>query len=377
MFSVRIAALGLIAFAVAFNAGAQRFLDKDYGVQVITDVVYDSTHGLTLDVYRPTGADVPAIKPGFIMVHGGAWILGDKDDSTFENPLQAGDFSTPMQEFASEFAKRGYVCVNINYRQFDDPNFGSYTSSGLLAAANITPITNTLNGLLGPSSVTEATTRKELELAVEDTLTAINWLIANANTYGIDTSRIAVGGYSAGAFNSLLAGYVGNAPVAAIWSNSGSLGGGGNEALYLDASDSIPAILFHGDADAILPFNTYGDPLRAELIAENIPHEYYAMTGEDHYYLRTLVVTDSPDRDVPDTQENLLADFMYDQMSLDAIPVAMPASSSIGLLFSLTLLSFTGALILLRSLRTRRRMATESVAQSPWMPGRPNTPGQR
>ncbi len=321
--------LVLLSVAVApFAADAQVFLLKPYGVNVTTDVVYDGVNGLTLDVYEPTGGPgVPALKPGFVMAHGGAWIAGNKDDSTFENPAQDGDFNTPMQEYAREFAKRGYVVVNINYRQFDDPGFGSYVPNGLLAAANMTPITNGLNALFSPSSVSEATVRKELELAVEDTVTAINWLITNAGTYGVDTTRIAVGGYSAGAFNSLFAAHVANAPVAAVWSNSGSLGGGGNEALYLDSGDTVPTIAFHGTNDTVLSYAPFGNPLRLELIAEAIPHEFYAMTGEDHYYLRTGIVANAPSRSVPDTQENLLSEFMYDQMDLQNLVVpSLPAS---------------------------------------------------
>ena len=91
---IRRSVLSLIVFgACGYIAHAQLpFLGKPFGVSVTTDVDYgDGTIDfltspiivdLFLDLYEPTGAGVPALKPGLVLVHGGAWLLGAKDSST-------------------------------------------------------------------------------------------------------------------------------------------------------------------------------------------------------------------------------------------------------------------------------------------------------
>jgi len=53
-----------------------------------------------LDIYRP--ADMPAGAPVVIQIHGGAWIIGHKQQQA--------------QPLLHRLARSGYVCVSINYR---------------------------------------------------------------------------------------------------------------------------------------------------------------------------------------------------------------------------------------------------------------------
>ena len=54
----------------------------DDDVEIVKDVVYDATHGKRglLDVYRPRGTRSTGPRPVLLQVHGGAWVLGSKDD---------------------------------------------------------------------------------------------------------------------------------------------------------------------------------------------------------------------------------------------------------------------------------------------------------
>ena len=110
---------------------------------------------LTLDVYQPEN-DTQVNRPAIIWIHGGGFTNGSKDASLFEKDL------------AVDFAKKGYVTVNINYRLRDSlgTSYDSYSA---------------------------------LEDAVADAVAAYKWLQENSEAYGVDKNYIAFAGYSAGA----------------------------------------------------------------------------------------------------------------------------------------------------------------------------------
>jgi acetyl esterase len=119
-------------------------LDR-HGVEAIHDVPYLRTgreiH--SLDVYRPR--DFSGSLPICLYVHGGGFRLLSKDTHWLMGLI---------------FARRGYLCFNINYR-------------------------------LAPTHPFPA--------AHEDMAAAWRWVLDNAHLYGGDTSRIVVAGESAGA----------------------------------------------------------------------------------------------------------------------------------------------------------------------------------
>jgi acetyl esterase/lipase len=110
----------------------------------IEGVVYDTRFGdaTTMDVYLPSGA--PERSPALVMIHGGAWRAGSRD---------------AYRDAAIRMARSGWVAATINYR---------------LGSAGVYP------------------------RAVQDCLCALSFLRAHAAEYGIDPSRVAVTGYSAG-----------------------------------------------------------------------------------------------------------------------------------------------------------------------------------
>ncbi|MCF6379405.1 alpha/beta hydrolase [Nocardioides KLBMP 9356] len=82
---------------------ARPFSFKDEGVRVIRDVAYsDAGRRGHLDIYLPAAEDAIEDAPVLLQVHGGAWVLGDKEHQG--RPLM------------NQMAAKGWVCVAINYR---------------------------------------------------------------------------------------------------------------------------------------------------------------------------------------------------------------------------------------------------------------------
>lgn len=109
------------------------------------DVAYREGHERwVLDLYRDSdGLDEP--RAALVFVHGGGWRSGDK-----------GQFG----ELARMYARLGYVTVTVNYRFVTDVAYPA---------------------------------------CLHDVKTAVRWLRANADKYGVDPNRIGIVGDSAGA----------------------------------------------------------------------------------------------------------------------------------------------------------------------------------
>jgi len=120
-------------------------------LEVRSDVVYGTGGGrdLKCDIYATPGDGKP--QPGVLLVHGGGWRRGNK---------------SVMEGYGARLAAEGFVCVACEYR-------------------------------LTPESVWPA--------HIEDVKAAIRWTRANAAGLGIDATKIAALGRSAGAHLVLLA----------------------------------------------------------------------------------------------------------------------------------------------------------------------------
>lgn len=248
--------LMLVAMSGQKDGLAQdRFLDAEFEVQIERDIVYATGAvrspevgeiDLLLDLYRPSGTDLPPLSPGFVLIHGGGFIAGSKESS-----VQVG--------FANEYAQRGYVCVSINYRLVrDDP-----------------PTEDLAGDPMDPLAVAAAAARV-------DTARAVEWMRANAASYGIDPSRIAVGGWSAGAITALGVAYrdparLDGTDVQAVMSLSGGLFG--NESI-IEAGEA-PLIMIHGTADPSVPFSL-AEAIEARALAVGLIFEFYPLDGVDH-----------------------------------------------------------------------------------------------
>lgn len=160
----RLTALALLGLALPAAVEAQT------PVIVESDLIYGRTNGSALlaDIAYPVGgSDLPAI----MYVHGGRWRSGER---VYPDGLQV-----------AEWAGRGFFAMTIDYR---------------LVGATPAPA------------------------AYQDTQTAIRWLHAHAEEYGIDTDRIYLIGNSSGGHLVALAATLGEGPYERVggWENERS-----------------------------------------------------------------------------------------------------------------------------------------------------------
>lgn len=130
---------------------------------------------LKLDIYEPTSKGsvaLPSMKPAYVMMHGGGNVGGTK-----------GGLNIYVARW---WAARGFVVFDINYRLSGD--------KGLLP-------TKHASDLLGWTPYWIS-----LYPATRDAKAAIRFVRANAGRYGIDATRVASTGGSAGATDMLAAG---------------------------------------------------------------------------------------------------------------------------------------------------------------------------
>jgi triacylglycerol lipase len=129
----------LFAVSLCFSLASSRAAT----IEVVRDLPYAEPGGepLKADVYLPQGGET---SPAVLVVHGGAWTIGNKGHLGFA---------------ARQFAEEGFCAVAINYR-------------------------------LAP--------KHKFPAQLEDCRAAVSWMRANAERYRIDPARIAGFGYSAG-----------------------------------------------------------------------------------------------------------------------------------------------------------------------------------
>ncbi len=135
------------------------------------------TANLTCDIYAPTG-DTITSRPVIIVAHTGSYLpvlvnkqtTGNKNDSA-------------IVELCSRFAKKGFVAIAVNYRQ------GWRATTTLQEVATQDLLQATYRGL-------------------QDVRNAIRYVRTNAGMYGIDTSKIVVGGQGTGGYIALALGTV-------------------------------------------------------------------------------------------------------------------------------------------------------------------------
>lgn len=243
----RILATLVVVLVLSSAVSANVFLvDPQYSVTVTQNVSYGTSANGSgvqlpriLDIYQPVGANLPDKLPGVVLMHGGFFTSGGKSD---------------MALVALAFASRGYVTTSINYRllgELADP-------PGALPLYPEDRWPSWLPGRLNGWNVTMDQYVSTIAAAVADQGMAVNWLADNAGTYNVDSSKIVVGGYSAGAVSSLLLGFGAvdgvDADVAAIVSFAGGMYG--NEGA-IDSNDP-PTLIVHGTADTVTPFTEYG-----------------------------------------------------------------------------------------------------------------------
>ncbi|MBD3636813.1 MAG: T9SS type A sorting domain-containing protein [Crocinitomicaceae bacterium] len=268
---------------------------------------------LDMDIYEPDG-DTETARPLIIWAHGGSFIGGTKTDPD-------------VTELADRFAKKGFVCASIDYR------------TGMWPIDSVNAI-------------------KAVIRAVQDLRAAVRFFYAdaaNADAYKIDTTRIFIGGSSAGAITALhmayldqeceieefislndlnalggLEGTSGNpgysSDVAGVINLCGALARYG----YIEAGDP-PVVSLHGDDDGTVPYargvaSVSGFAVihldGSRLIDEQansvgVSSNFYTHYGGGHaVYLSSSAYMD--------TTVNFVRDFLIDQFGCTETPLQAP-----------------------------------------------------
>lgn len=221
-------------------------------IRIITKTITQTAHkkdlALKMDIYRPI-EDTLRQHPVILLLHGGAFYIGDKSDFT-------------LSEWCKHFARLGYVAVSINYRMGFKISKKSIQNCGFMA--------------------------------IQDAHAALRYLVHNAELYGIDPNYIFVGGASAGAITALNLVYMSKNSRPESTLNLGEKWSSGNNltekfdvraiinmwgAVY-DLNDitltPTPTISFHGTEDPIIPIN-YGYPFAdiSKKLGERLFDEMY------------------------------------------------------------------------------------------------------
>ena len=166
---------------------------------------------LLLDLYRPAGDSVSR-RPLVVFVHGGSFSGGSRT-------------SPEIVDEATTLARRGYVTASISYR----------LTPGGCSASGATPACLTA-----------------IAQAREDAQAAVAFLRSAATTYGIDPSRIAIGGTSAGAITAANVAFSSTDSAATAVRAAVSLSGA--HLLTVPNAGDAPLLLLHGTADTIVPY---------------------------------------------------------------------------------------------------------------------------
>lgn len=225
----------------------------------------DST--LYLDVHKPVVAR--ADKAAVLAVFGGGFIVGKRDDK-YQSAL------------ADSLVKRGFTVISIDYR------LGLKDS--VMVAEN--------SKLLKMDKLFQYC----IDIATEDCAAAVSWVVSHADEIGIDPTKIALTGSSAGAITILQLDYcrANGLPQASAlpegWKPAAMIPyAGGVMCRKSDLkypSPPAPTLLIHGTKDKIVNYKGFGIPFHPKLFGsktidkkmrkQDIPHWFIRFEGIGH-----------------------------------------------------------------------------------------------
>ena len=234
---------------------------------VVCDTFHYATHDgeeLYLDRYMLTG-EVDAPRPCMIFAFGGGFVKGVRNHEYYSI-------------FFDHLAREGIVVVSIDYR---------------LGLKNLNP-----NG--GVKAMIAAF-QNAVNMAVEDMYAATNFVIANAEEWGVDSSKIIISGSSAGAITAVQAEWMrcNGAKCAAVLpadfryagvvSCAGAIFSVKGKPKFKTAP--APMMLFHGTSDSNVPYDHaslfgvgfYGSAYIVEQLERlDSPYWFYSAEYVDH-----------------------------------------------------------------------------------------------
>jgi acetyl esterase/lipase len=300
--AVRIVFVLVLALLVATAAQAQEqaFIDSMFAVERIEAVVYGSgwinnpwpqEFDLLLDFYHPIGEGIPEMLPGYVIIHGGAFWTGSRQE--FQ-----------LVEMATQMAARGYVAVSVDYRlsgQAPEPSDEFQLIEDELGAVQAA--------------------------AYEDCTNAYRWLVAHADSVLADAGiaaqiapdHIAAGGQSAGAVIAMVMAWVLDdfwvtlsPPVPVVADFWGGLYG---YETHMENGEA-PFIIIHGTEDPAIPIEEAYN-LMAQADAVGVDYEFYPVKGAGHGGFDFFTIEAAPDT----TLFEKVVHFFYGQLGLGPVGI--------------------------------------------------------
>ncbi len=199
-------------------------------VRVLSDVDYlGDGRAEKLDLYLPNSAGQGEPLPAVMLIHGGGWAGGDKA-------------SKRMRAIALPLAEAGYVVISINYDLnvgTRDPDTRKYSLSYLAWPRNF-----------------------------YDCKSALRYIRAHADEYGIDPQRIALLGTSAGAHLAMLVAATANDPEM------------NRHGLYLEQSNAVACVInlygiFDTEGQALSPLMGSAPDVKERWGKASSPKSYF------------------------------------------------------------------------------------------------------
>lgn len=264
--------LFILIVVTCFSCKKEESANERLDAQTVADVSYGTDASQKMDIYLPAGRSTDSTKI-IVMVHGGAWIEGDKSDFTSFVPILQQHFP-------------GYAIANINYR-------------------------------LATSTANHFPTQEN------DMKEALGYLIEQSGTYYISQKFVLLGA-SAGAHMVLLQAYKNSSPqikavidffgpadMSALYNfyPSGSfaqltfqtiMNGTpiSNASIYTQSSpinyvtaQSPPTIIFHGIADDLVPISQ-SLALRDKLTSFGVNNQIVSYPNVGHELWSSTIMND-------------------------------------------------------------------------------------
>jgi len=281
---------------VLFSSGVPQpepgggFYEFITGLPLNVDEYDTSPVDLYMDIFQPIG-DTLSQRPLVIICFGGGFLTGSRDYWS-------------IRLLCQELAKRGFVTASIDYR-------------------------------LGMNIFDEDLSKRAVYRGVQDARAAVRFFradAAGANIYGVDPSKIFLGGHSAGAFmathNAYLDKELERPPSTYSWIQDGnavpdqgcldcagsyqafdghadaifSLAGAVGSTSYIESSDDPTLVMFHSEDDGTVPYTSgepfgsllllvigddlptaYGsEPISERADSIGLPYEFYSYTNRGH-----------------------------------------------------------------------------------------------
>ena len=236
-----------------------------------------SARSLSLDWYQPRDALGPT--PALVLAFGGAFHRGSKESDV--RP-EDGPKNTSIAEYCRRFAERGYNCFSIDYRLTqEDPHPGHTPTLGDEPVP--TSRIDVVRKLLDLPPATSDMLRNEQEAAVDDITAAYRFVAGEAAAFGVDPTRIAVGGFSAGGRIAMVAATAEAISPAAVVALSGITAPSILDRFHASGRRRMPMFVARGehDLDYVIPG---AQAVLDRLAAAGHPHEGCLLPEQTHFY---------------------------------------------------------------------------------------------